>query len=82
MEREGGMTVPILTPYRVSRALAFVGRLEGVVNARDDDEKVRYHRTDFVRDYTASGIFISSFKWIHFDLVSHLFERETCFRLT
>jgi len=66
IEREGAMTVPILIPYRVSRVLTFVGTLEGVVNARDDDEKVRQHRTDSVGDYAASGIFISSFKWIDF----------------
>jgi hypothetical protein len=51
--------------------LAFVRRFEGVVDARNDEEKVRERRTDLVGDYTASRIVISSLKWIDLSLVSY-----------
>src|SRR5215469_8098523 len=70
IESESGMAVAILAPYRVSRVLAFVGSFEGVVDTRDDDEKVREYRRDSVGDYSASGILISSLKWIDFTLLA------------
>jgi hypothetical protein len=63
------MVLPILVPYRVSRVLAFVGTLEGVVDACDDDEKVRKNRADFVGNYAPAGIFISGLKWIDLRLL-------------
>jgi len=74
IEGERSMTVPILIPYRASRVLAFVRTLEGVVDARDDDEKVREHRTCSIGDYTASGIVTSCLKWIHLRLLAASLE--------
>jgi hypothetical protein len=68
------MAVPILIPYCVTRVLAFVRTLEGVVDARDDDKKVREHRTCSVGDYTPSRILISCLKWIHLKLLATVLE--------
>ena len=50
------MAVAVLTPDRMAMVAAFMGRLEGIVDARNNEDEPRYRRGDSVRNHAVAWI--------------------------
>lgn len=60
VQGEGSVMVSVLAPDGVSRVFTLVRPLEGVVDARDDQEQPRHGGADSVRDERSSGVLVTA----------------------